>query len=156
MVETVLTLTPSSAAIGRALAGLAEEASDLREPFGTLAEDLARAQSMRFSSRAEGTWPPLSPGYAERKAAEYPGRPVLERTGRLRADVTRARRTVGPRELVLRVDNRYAALHQRGTRHMPARRIVALTNADRARTLEVVRGHLARVVAQTAARLRGS
>lgn len=156
MVATEVTLAPPSAAVAGALVELGEQAADLREPFGTLAEDLARAQGARFSARGEGTWPPPAAATIERKMAAYPGRPLLERSGRLRQEVTQARPSVGQLDLVLRVVSRVAGLHQRGTRRMPRRPLVSFTQGDRDRALDVVQQHLARVVADAAARIRSS
>ena len=155
MVAAELTLTPSSAAVAGALVELGERATDLREPFGEIAQDLSTAQAARFGSTV-ASWPPLSPAYAARKALEYPGRPTLERSGKLRSDIAHAQRIVGPLELVLRVVSPYGGLHQRGTRRMPRRPLLSFTEGDRGRALDVVQQHLARAVAAAAARIRSS
>lgn len=73
-------------------------------------------------------WAPLSPAYAARKAREYPGRKILERTGALRRSlvdggpgsrerVTRRSVEVGPAGRNLRI----AQYHQDGTSRMKAR-----------------------------------
>lgn len=156
MVAAELALTPSSAAVAAALVELGERVTDLREPFGEIAQDLATAQAARFGSAAGASWPPLSPAYAARKALEYPGRPTLERSGRLRSDITHAQRIVGPLELVLRVVSPYGGLHQRGTRRMPRRPLLSFTQGDRDRAVDVVQQHIARAVAAAAARIRSS
>lgn len=89
-----------------------------------------------------GRWKPLATAYAKLKAAKYPGKPILQRTGRLidsltgnTADtITRAEPdalTVGTRVF-------YGRYHQTGTRRMPARRPIDLNEAQRTRLMKVI------------------
>lgn len=76
---------------------------------------------------ASGGWAALSPKYAERKEREWPGKPILERTGALRealtsSESTHARRIVTVDQFDFGTDGlEYASFHQLGTHHMPAR-----------------------------------
>jgi phage gpG-like protein len=81
-----------------------------------------------------GGWAPLSPIYAKWKATHYPGRPILQRKGRLFRSLQFANGNVGPGG-VARITNTgaelgtsvpYGRFHQRGTGRMPPRRIVFL------------------------------
>lgn len=73
-----------------------------------------------------GSWAPLSVSYAKWKAAHFPGKPILERSGKLRAALTgpgaNARREVSGNELSFGTSGLpYASFHQTGTGKMPAR-----------------------------------
>lgn len=75
---------------------------------------------------ASGNWAPLSVSYAKWKAAHYPGKPILQRTGALQAALTgpgsNARREVSGDTLTFGTSGLpYASLHQTGTGKMPAR-----------------------------------
>jgi hypothetical protein len=60
------------------------------------------------------TWAPLSPAYAQWKAAHYPGRSILIREGAMRRAASAPRREASPRKLVLWIDDPKAPLHQEG------------------------------------------
>lgn len=85
----------------------------------------ARGAGGRFSS---GAWARLSPKYAIWKKANYPGQPLLVRSGELRESV-RWNGGLGPGGIfrpeplfvVAGTAIPYAAAHQRGTKTMPAR-----------------------------------
>lgn len=73
-----------------------------------------------------GSWAPLSVSYAKWKAAHFPGKPILERSGKLKAALTgpgaNARRDVTGNELNFGTSGLpYASFHQTGTGKMPAR-----------------------------------
>ncbi|MBL8909869.1 MAG: phage virion morphogenesis protein [Archangium sp.] len=92
---------------------------------------LERATGQQFDARGAGpdagSWAPLSISYAKWKAAHYPGKPLLERTGALREGLTQsgsanARRDIGSNELTFGTRSvPYASAHQTGTERMPAR-----------------------------------
>jgi hypothetical protein len=99
---------------------------------------------------AHGTparWAPLSPEYAAWKARHFPGRPILVRSGAMRAGFTWE---AHPRSL--RIINRVTAgqrsrtprwvFHQEGTDHMPARPMVQISTADRTRLRQFAAQHL--------------
>lgn len=78
-----------------------------------------------------GGWAPLSPRYAAWKAKRYPGKGILQRTGRM-INSLRWGGSPGP-EMVFRMTPReaelgtsvpYAASHQRGTGRLPRRQML--------------------------------
>ena len=111
-------------------------ADDLREPLGDVGAELIGAVSRQFASEGAselGTrWQPLSPAYAAWKQANYPGRPMLVRTGEMRSAAVDARRalSITPRRLTYTVDSDYAIHHHRGE-GVPSRRFVVLSTATR-------------------------
>jgi len=93
-------------------------------------------------------WAALSPAYARWKARHYPGKPILEATGRMRRGF---RWEARPRSL--RVINRVRAgqqrgsqprwfYHQSGTDVMPARKMLQITDDDHEQLQEFAREHL--------------
>jgi phage gpG-like protein len=85
-------------------------------------------------------WPPLSPGYALWKAARYPGRKILERTGALRSSIRVGIDPTVPAALVASTDVPYAAAHQFGVpqRNLPPRPFLVLTDEDREEVAQVI------------------
>jgi phage gpG-like protein len=121
----------------RAFSAYGREVDDMREPLGQVADVILESVREQFATEgAHGLgekWHPLEPGYEAWKEQHYPGRSILVRTGELVTQAIDKRRTttIEPRRLVYEIDSDYAGYHQRGTEHMPARPIVALTYSDR-------------------------
>jgi len=76
-----------------------------------------------------GAWTSLSPKYAVWKAKNFPGKPILVRTGALKDSVTWSGNGLGPggvfqpepQFVIVGSAIPYAPAHQKGTKHMPAR-----------------------------------
>lgn len=99
--------------------------------FEEISRELAIAEQAWFTSEGSGSWEPLSLQYAERKATEFPGQPILVASGELRDWLTnpaKAMKLVGP-NMMQWVNDRstpdgrwnLAELHRDGTAKMPAR-----------------------------------
>jgi len=74
-------------------------------------------------------WAPLAPRYAAWKARRFgAGLRILERTGALRRSISTR---VEGNAIVASTDVPYAAFHQFGTRRLPARPFLVLTDADK-------------------------
>lgn len=112
---------------------------------------------------AEGNpaWAKLSPVYAWWKQSKYPGRGILERTGRMMRSLTEHGAPDSVYELTndsltlgstLRVGRggqwNLAMLHQTGTRKMPARKPGLLTQAQRIRWTKIVQRELNAIFSQ--------
>jgi phage gpG-like protein len=114
--------------LSRTLLRFSDRMRDMRPAFNAIADDLA--DSLRRNFNTQGTyggakWSPLSPKYRVWKAKNYPGRPVLVRTGALRADLTK--RPFGVEKITAQSMDVGTALpyfkyHQHGTPRMPRRR----------------------------------
>lgn len=88
----------------------------------------------------DGAWEPLSPVYEKWKLERYPGKPILEREGALRAGLTSAsafsrRETSGNTFTFGTSGVPYASFHQTGTSKMPVRAVFDF-DADFERELE--------------------
>jgi len=104
---------------------------------------------------AQGTprrWAPLSRAYAQQKARQYPGRPILVRTGRMKGGFRWEARARS-----LRIINRVMAgqrgrgvprwfYHQSGTSKMPARQMLQFTDDDREHLHQFAEEHLREAV----------
>ena len=81
-------------------------------------------------------WAPLTPRYAAYKARRFgAGLRILERSGALRRSIS-TRLEGGA--LVASTDVPYAAFHQYGTRRLPARPFLTLTETDKEEVVQAV------------------
>ncbi|HID08258.1 MAG TPA: hypothetical protein EYP10_14050 [Armatimonadetes bacterium] len=74
------------------LGGYRDRAKDLSPVWRMIARDMMDLERKVFASRGAilgASWAPLSPRYAKWKARHYPGRPIMVRSGRLFASLTR-------------------------------------------------------------------
>ena len=124
---------------------------DLRKPFNTMADEFFESMAGVFS--AEGAfeersrWQKLSPAYARWKARHFPGRKILERTGRMKTSLTTRGGPdnvleITPRSLSIGTRVSYAMHHQKGTPRMPMRKIIELTNAQKRRWVRIMHTYM--------------
>ena len=142
--------------LDRVLTGIADDLEDWRPALDEMADDWYQNQGAVFVAAGahEGLpgWQPLSPRYALWKRINYSGRPLLVLSGRLRAALVQrgnpgAIERIGERELILGADvpvGRWnlALLHQRGTRKMPARPVMRISQPQRARFVSILHTYL--------------
>jgi len=138
----------------RALAGRIRLTSDFSPVFQKMHADFIDMEKTAFAQQGayEGNpaWAPLSPKYAAWKARHFPGANILYRTGALLHALTGgAGHTSEIKPFYLRIAallrvGRWdlGALHQTGTRHMPARKPLLLSRARRSRWLRFLSNHL--------------
>lgn len=98
--------------------------------FEAMADEFASRQAANFGSGGGiwGAWAPLSPRYAAWKNANYPGQPILTRTGALRTDMTQRPfgvEVIDSKRMVVGTDIEYAKYHQQGGGNLPQRRIIS-------------------------------
>ena len=124
-----------------------EEMKDLREPFGVIADDFTETVERNFG--AQGTpekWSPLSPKYRAWKARVRPGAPILIFDGRMyeslrgvsRGPTADTVRQIYPQRAEFGTIVPYAIFHQTGTRNMPRRKPVQLTDQDKKRWARII------------------
>lgn len=108
---------------------------DLGPAFDVIGERLQVAVREQFASQGArgGTrWTRLSEPYGEWKRRNFPGRPILVRTGGMKGAMLSPQAVTTSRHRLVyepRVD--YAGPHQAGRGRLPQRRMVQLTDADR-------------------------
>lgn len=127
--------------LSRALSLLIDKAHDLRGAWVDIQADFIQGQKAQFSSQGRagsGGWAALSPRYAAWKSRRYPGRKILERTGKLKKSLTdknaeghvfvssRTAMSIGT-AVRSRSGFPYPVAHQKGGRHLPKRPPIELT-----------------------------
>jgi len=114
-----------------AFGGLASAVRDWRPHIWPAVRDHAvrpwlEEQFAKEGHGEHGAWPPLSEKYAAQKERKYPGKPILEASGRMKdellskdnkGEMTPQTFSYGSQEVG------YSIWHQTGTKKMPARRI---------------------------------
>lgn len=118
-----------------------------------IARELSAAEHSWFEAEGEGSWAPLSVEYAAAKAAEFPGRPILQATGDLLDWMTNPAMAMKmPAPDIMEWVNAYttpdgkwniAQLHRDGTPKMPARNPVVPTERLHALSLAAAKMHAA-------------
>lgn len=123
--------------IDRTLARFSEAASDARPLWDALADRFAAMERRQFDTEGaygSGGWPALSPDYAAWKAAHYPGKPILERSGALRESLTRRPfgvEVIDARAIAVGSGIDYGRFHQAGADNLPQRRPVEFPESER-------------------------
>lgn len=132
--------------VNRSLLRVARNAQNPKPAFAHIADLFALSTLRTFQTRNQGRWAALSPRYAEWKAVHYPGRPLMVRTGALMQDLTSQPFGIDSRTsttLTMGTDLPYAAFHMTGTRRMPARPPVVLTENAKKEMLRVLHDYVA-------------
>lgn len=123
---------------------------DFRDAWIQIRNFLIRSMADQF--RTEGgraqKWQELSEQYAARKAAKFPGKTILRRTDRLYDSLTKIGTTEHifvskPLEMLFGTGVWYSRIHQLGGGRVPRRRILSLTQDDRAEVRKLAQLHLA-------------
>lgn len=128
------------AQLNRWLDRFVDEVTDLTPTWDLVAKEFYAIEEEQFNSEGQGKWPALSPGYARWKSAHYPGRPLLVREGKLKTAATGGSGAVAikdKRELQLGFKGvPYWRYHQRGSGHLPQRKVVDLRESDKMRLMK--------------------
>lgn len=102
-----------------------ERAADLRPVFRKAQKELQDIYVNHFTSRGSGRWAPLSAEYGSWKSRNFPGRPILVRSGRLFRSIERFTISeINKQSAVFGTDVPEAKFHQYGTWSMPKREII--------------------------------
>lgn len=135
--------------MARAFSRFGENVKDLSPVWQVLADDFLKVERDQFVSEGQsgsGGWVPLSPGYAAWKAKHAPGRPLLVQSGKLRQSLTERGgehiEEIRADSLRLGTEVPYAIYHQKGTRRMPARKLVELSETDKTRWTKRIQAFL--------------
>ena len=135
--------------VSRMISRFADVTDDLSPAWKRIADDFLKVEARLFGSEgASGgeKWAPLSPAYAEWKEKHYPGKPILEREGDLMRSLVERNsdhiERISPDQLVLGTRDPKAMFHQRGTRIMPARPPIMLSDYDRTRWTKMIQRYL--------------
>ncbi len=125
------TLKVEGSKLDSMIRGLGEKIGDWTEAWPKVSSTIQRVLDEQFASEGArgpaGSWPELKERSARRKQRAYPGRGLLEASGRLRRSlVSGADDTLeefAPRRMRSGTTVPYALYHQTGTKTMPPRKI---------------------------------
>lgn len=121
----------------RSFSRISRLASDYREPLAFVAEAFYRINENNFDKEGvPENFVPLSPKYKRWKDRHYPGKKIMQLTGRLMNSLT-AENQADSQDTVRIIAKDYAELgtlvpyahrHQKGTFGMPRRKVVQVTD----------------------------
>lgn len=131
----------------RTLERFTEAVGDMRPAWGAIRDRFVAMERRQFETEgayASGGWSPLSPRYADWKAAHYPGKTILRRTDELFASLTEGPAVYVAESsfMVIGTDVEYAAFHQRGGPNLPQRRPIELPESERDAWAQIMQNHI--------------
>ena len=139
--------------IDRALGLLMKNVKDLRGLWPDIKSDFIKGEIDQFHTEGRsggtfGRWKRLSPKYKAWKDKNFPGRKILERTGRLKTSLIGGRGegfVYRPSKLGLTIGSNvpYAGYHQTGTsRGLPKRKPIDLTEKQKIRWMKLTQEYI--------------
>jgi hypothetical protein len=123
---------PDAGAYSRGFEAWSTAAEDMSPVMRRIGDDVVDDVGLMFQTQgaaAGAPYAPLSPDYARSKEERYPGRPILVADGSMRREMLDKLTAldVGHDRVVYEPVSDIAIYHQKGTRRMPARKMVAVT-----------------------------
>lgn len=137
--------------LNRSFNRIEEYISDFRNVWPAVAKEFYAIEKSQFDSvgakGSSGKWAALSPAYAKYKAKAFPGQPILRATLSLYESMTSPDALdsifrMDTQEMTIGTKREGATAHQRGNGRMPARPIIALTEADKRRIQKSIQAGL--------------
>ena len=137
----------------RAFSRFSEGLKDLRPLWEPLAQEFYRIEDEQFASEGAHSgnpWKPLSPKYQQWKEKHIPGPMILELTNKLKLSLTYKGNSAHVRQedlltLTLGSSLPYAKYHQTGTRRMPARKPIDLSEDHKAKLGKIIHRGLVKI-----------
>lgn len=140
---------PNETVFSREINRFSNGVSDFRIVAPTILTTLRSIVADQFATQGRGLWRPLSKRYAAQKAQKYPGKTVLRRTDRMYDSLVKRTASsivsINKNELTYGTSVPFASFHQTGTRKMPARKIIALTEGDKDKIIKAVQARLVKL-----------
>ena len=132
--------------IARRFVRFADNVEDARPVFRNLMGTYRKRSSKQFTSQGKsgsGGWKPLKPSTVAAKKRAGLDRRILHATLRLRESMTGSHpsdgiRIILPGSMAFGSTVKYAPYHQHGTKNMPRRRVLELTEAERRADLKTI------------------
>jgi len=148
---------PNAKRLDIAFAGLAAEIKDWTDLWPAVIDQIEKAEERAFSTQGalteHGEWAPLSPDYAKAKRKKYGDQMIETASSRMRDSLTghtgETIEELEPLRMRFGTSVPYAVWQQMGTKKMPARRLLDLTEED----LALIRKQVQRVALNKATRL---
>lgn len=130
--------------------------NDFTKPYKKISTDFYKSQDTTFKNEGnfEGKqkWQKLSKAYELWKRKKYGNQPILVLTGALRKAATKRNAfgsifDLSPKSLLMGVDIdvngwNLAALHQFGTKKMPKREVIRISNVQKKRWVDFIRNYI--------------
>jgi phage gpG-like protein len=114
--------------------------------MGEAARIIKKFSKANFTLQGSGQYPPLSARYAKTKSRLRPGSPILVYDGDLRDSIVKKTKdsilVIGEAFLILGTKVPYAIFHDQGTKHMPQRKPLFLTEKMVVQIVKVYEAHL--------------
>lgn len=138
---------PDDVQIARIFENIAKKGTEFKTIFEKIADEFYESQEKVFGAEGafEGRarWAELSPRYRAWKEKNYPGMPILQLTGKMKSSLVGSGAEgsvyeVSNKELTVGTNVPYAIFHQRGTRRMPQRKIIEVTDRQKLRWVHIV------------------
>ena len=134
--------------LARGISRYGEAIRDFSPVWNQIRDDFHRIEGEQFDTegaRAGTRWAPLSLAYEAWKRKHFPGRQLLVLTGRMWGVFTTGigmKTEIEPMRLSMEPSEHKAVYHQQGTRTMPRRRVVDLTEEDKMGWMRMIHGYV--------------
>lgn len=121
--------------------------TNLMPVWPAIRDEFYKIEKKRFNTSNKGRWKPLSPKYAAWKDKNYPGKPIMVRTGDLMRSLSSmtADTIYNPskREVDLGTSKKYAIWNHFGVKgKLPKRSLIALLRSEINRMKKIMDGYL--------------
>lgn len=130
----------------KGIARFTESCRDFTTMWPEIVEDFQQIELEQFATegaRSGNPWAPLSASYERWKMKNFPSSTTLVLTGEMRMAMTNGLMVdAEPMRLEMRPSLDKTIYHQRGTAHMPKRKVVDLTDSDKARWVRTIQRYL--------------
>lgn len=149
--------------LDRAITRFTEGVADYRPVWPAISDDFRSLERRQFATEGAAgggeRWAALTAAYARWKAVRFPGKPILQRTGRLVGSLTDrshpdAIEQAERMTLSLGTRVQYGLYHQRGTPRMQQRRGIQFTEAFKRAAMAHVQGYLVEMATRGGWRLK--
>lgn len=134
--------------LARGISRYGDAVRDFSPVWDQIRIDFHRIEEEQFSSegaRSGHPWAPLSPTYEAWKTKHFPGRSILQLTGQMWGEFAVGvgmQTEITPMKLTMEPSMQRAVYHQQGTRTMPQRKVVDLTEEDKMGWIKMIHNYI--------------
>ena len=134
--------------LARGISRYGDAVRDFSPVWDQIRNDFHRIEGEQFATegaRSGSPWAPLSPTYEAWKQKHFPGRPILQLTGMMWGEFgvgVGMQTTIEPMKLTMTPSMQRAIYHQQGTRTMPRRKVVDLTEEDKMGWMKMIHNYV--------------
>jgi hypothetical protein len=134
--------------LARGISRYGDAVRDYSPVWDQIRNDFHRIEGEQFDSqgaRGGNPWAPLSTSYEAWKQKHFPGMPILQLTGMMWGEFgvgVGMQTTIEPMKLTMTPSMQRAIYHQQGTRTMPQRKVVDLTEEDKMGWMKMIHNYI--------------